>query len=139
MKKSAKGYALWLLSKRDYFVDEIRDKLYRKGYSQEEIEEAIKYLIEEGYLNDEELKERYKERFLEKGKSSYYIRKKLFSKGFKGEIEISFEDELKSALYLLRFKYKKGKNYKDIVKFLSYRGFSYDIIQEAYRTFVEEG
>ncbi|NPA53272.1 MAG: regulatory protein RecX [Aquificae bacterium] len=136
--EKAKSYAFQLLSKKDYFSEELKRKLSQKGFNEEEIEKTIQYLQEKNYLNDEELKKRYIQKYLEKGKSLVYIKNKLFQKGINSNINISFEEELEAALYTLRFKYKKGRNYKEIVKFLSYRGFSYEVILEAYKIFVEE-
>ncbi len=135
---TSKNYALRLLSKKEYFSSELRKKLLQKGFPEEEVEETIQYLIEKGYINDEALKKRYIERYLEKGKSISYIKNKLYQKGISVDIEISFEDELKAALNLLRFKYRKSKDFQEVVKFLSYRGFSYNVISEAYRIFTEE-
>lgn len=138
MKDNIKSYAFKLLSKRDYFSYELKQKLLSKGFDKEEVDRVISYLEEEGYIDDEKLKERLKEKYLQKGKSSLYIRKKLYSKKGESDISISFEEEVEAALYNLRYKYKKGKDYKEIVKFLSYRGFRYDVIKEALRRYLEE-
>ncbi len=138
MKNKIKSYAFKLLSKRDYFSSELKQKLLSKGFNEKDVEEVISNLKEEGYINDEQLEKRLKERYLQKGKSPAYIRKKLFSKKGKGDLNITFEEELEAALYTLRFKYKKSKDYKEIVKFLSYRGFSYSVIEEAIRRYLEE-
>ncbi len=137
MNKKAKMYAFKLLSKRDYFSFELKNKMLSKGFSEDDIEEVIRYLKEEGYIDDKYLKERVKEKNLKKGKGSLYIRKKLYSKSG-DDIDISFDEELEAALYALRFKYKKDREYKEIVKFLSYRGFRYEVIQEAIRIFLKE-
>ncbi|WP_293445795.1 regulatory protein RecX [Persephonella sp.] len=134
--EKAKSYALKLLSKRDYFEAELRNKLSLKGFSEEEIQKTIEYLKEQKLLDDKKLLERYKEINLQKGKSPLSIKNKLYRKGIT-DIEFSYEEELKSALHLLRFKYKKEKRYADIVKFLKNRGFSYSVIQEATNKFLD--
>ncbi|NPA57839.1 MAG: regulatory protein RecX [Aquificae bacterium] len=131
----AKSYALRLLAKKDYFEGELREKLARKGFSQEEIDRTVNYLKEEGLIDDRKLIERYKELSLQKGKSSAYLKAKLLRKGVR-EVEISFEEELQSALYLLENKFRKEKNYPNVVKFLKNRGFSYGVIQEAVNKFL---
>jgi regulatory protein len=136
--RNIKSYVFKLLSKRDYFSSELKNILLKKGFSEEEINHIIEYLKRNGYIDDEKLKERFIEKYLEKGKSFVYIKNKLYQKGITDEIKISFEDELNAALNLLRFKYRKSKDFKEVVKFLSYRGFSYDVISEAYRIFTEE-
>lgn len=138
MKNSIKSYAFKLLSKRDYFSNELKKKLLAKGFDEKDVEDVIAYLIKEGYINDSQLEERVKERYLQKGKSPLYIKKKLFIKRGESNAEFSFEEELEAALYALRFKYKKGKDFKEIVKFLSYRGFSYSVIEEAFRRYIQE-
>lgn len=134
--EKAKSYALKLLAKKDYFESEIRRKLSQKGFSEEEIEETVIYLKKQHLINDDKLLERVKEKAIEKGKSSTYIKRKLFSKGV--SIEISYEEELKSAMNLLKNKYKREKRFYDIVKFLKNRGFSYSVIQEAANKFLDE-
>ncbi len=134
--KKAKSYALKLLSKRDYFEAELRRKLSLKGFSEEEIQKTIEYLKEQKLLDDKKLLERYKEVNLQKGKSPLSIKNKLYRKGVT-DIDFSYEEELESALYLLKFKYKKEKKYADIVKFLKNRGFSYSVIQEAANKFLD--
>ncbi len=134
--EKAKSYALKLLSRRDYFETELKNKLLLKGFSEKEVQKTIEYLKEQKLIDDEKLLERYKEINLQKGKSPLSVKNKLYRKGIT-EVEFSFEEELKSALYLLNFKYKKEKNYADIVKFLKNRGFSYSVIQEAANKFLD--
>ncbi len=50
---SAKDYALNLISFRDRSEKEIREKIIKKGYSEEECEDAIAFCREYGYINDE--------------------------------------------------------------------------------------
>ncbi len=131
----AKAEAFKLLSKRDYLSEELKRKLIQKGFSEEEVEETILYLKKEGYLNDEELIKRYKELSIQKGESPLKLRSKLYRKGFT-DLEFSYEEELESALNLLKNKFKKEKNYPNVVKFLKNRGFSYSVIQEAVKKFL---
>ncbi len=138
METKIKAYAFKLLSKRDYFSEEMRKALLKKGFSEDKVDRVVNYLIKEGYINDSKLIERIKEKALEKGKSPLYLKKKLYEKGVKADVNFSFEEELKSALNLLRNKYKKEKSYPEIVKFLKYRGFSYSVIQEACEIFLKE-
>jgi len=65
-----KSYALKLLSKRDHFKEELKQKLLKKGFDKEKIEEVLAYLKQQNLLNDEKLKERLKEKSINKGKSS---------------------------------------------------------------------
>ena len=132
--EKAKSYALKLLSKRDFFENEISKKLSQKGFSEKDIEETVFYLKKKHLINDTELLERLKEKAIEKGKSSAYIKRKLFSKGV--DAELSYEEELQSAMNLLKNKYKGEKEFYNIVKFLKNRGFSFSVIQEAANKFL---
>lgn len=133
----AKTYAFKLLSKRDYFKEELRKKLIQKGFSKEEIAETIKYLEDNGYINDEKLAQRYKEKYLEKGYSSIKFKSKLYSKGYILNNDFSYKEEVKSALKSLK-KYKKEKDFYSIVKYLVKRGFSYQVAKEATNIFLNE-
>jgi len=130
-----KSEAFKLLSRRDYFSEELKRKLIQKGFSESEVDEIIKYLKEEGYLDDEKLLERYKELSIEKGESFLKLKSKLYRKGIK-DLDFSYEEELEAALNLLQKKFKKEKNYPNVVKFLKNRGFSYSVIQEAVKRFL---
>ncbi len=136
-ENKAKSEAFKLLSRRDYSEREIVQKLLRKGFEQSIVENVVNYLKEEGYINDKKLGERLKEIAIEKGKSNVFLKKKLYSKGI-CNIELSYSEELESAKNLLRRKYKGDKNFKQIVKFLLNRGFSYGIASEAAKSFLEE-
>jgi len=131
----AKSYALRLLSKRDYFEKELKEKLLTKGFSEKDVEDVITYLKEQKLIDDNKLLERYKELSIKKGKSSAYLKAKLYRKGIT-EVELTFDEELKAALHLLENKYRKEKNYQDVVKFLKNRGFSYSVIHEAVNKFL---
>ncbi len=134
---NAKSYAFKLLAKKDYFEKELKQKLFLKGFSEKEIEETIDYLKREGYINDKKLLERYKELAIQKGESELKLKSKLFKKGV-SNVNFSYEEELESALYLLRNKFKKEKNYQNVAKFLKNRGFKFSVIQEATTIFLNE-
>lgn len=59
MKISAKDQAVKFLSAYDRSEKELADKLLKKGYSEEEVSDAIAFCIEYGYLNDERFAERF--------------------------------------------------------------------------------
>ena len=136
-ESKAKAEVFKLLSRRDYSEKEIREKLLKKGFSEEIVERVVEYLKEEGYINDIELGERLKELAIERGKSKLYLKKKLYQKGI-SNIEISYDEELKAAVNLLKKKYKKEKDYRKVLKFLINRGFSYGVASEAAKEFIEE-
>jgi len=130
------SYALRLLSKKDYFSSELRQKLFQKGFSEDEISQTLDYLISENYINDEELLERYKRLSIEKGDSPLKFRAKLFKKGIK-EVKYTYDEELQSALNSLK-KYTKEREFKSVLKYLINRGFRYEIASDATKIFLQE-
>jgi regulatory protein len=132
---NVKTVAFRLLSKKDYFSEELKRKLIQKGFSVKEVEETILYLQKEGYIDDKKLLERYKELSINKGESPLKLKSKLYRKGIT-EVDFSYDEELEAALNLLQNKFKKEKNYQNVVKFLKNRGFSYSVIQEAVKNFL---
>ncbi|WP_297453567.1 regulatory protein RecX [Persephonella sp.] len=135
--KKIKSVAFRLLAKKDYYKQELKQKLLQKGFNENQIEKVLDELEEKGYINDDKLIQRHKELAIQKGKSPLYLRKKLYQKGI-SQLDFSYEEELEAALNLLRNKYKKQKKFYDVVKFLKNRGFSYSVIQEAANKFLNE-
>jgi len=125
-----------LLSKKDYFSKELKNKLLEKGYGLDEIESILNYLINEGYINDKNLIERYKERAIEKGESPLKLKSKLFMKTDE-EVGFSYEEEYLSAVNRLQ-KYKGKKEFKSVLKYLLNRGFSYSISYDITKKFIDE-
>ncbi len=56
---SAKDYAVKLLGFCDRSEKEIRERILKKGYSEEECDEAVRFCREYGYLNDERFARRF--------------------------------------------------------------------------------
>ena len=137
MDSNVKSYAYKLLSKKDYFKEELKNKLLRKGFEESQVEEVINHLESQGLLNDEKLKERYKEVYINKGKSYLKLRNSLYRKGIT-EVELSEDEELKSALNLLKKSFKKEKTFENMVKFLKNRGFRYSVIKKAVEIMLKE-
>ena len=137
MDSRIKSYALKLLSKRDYFEEELKQRLLKKGFDKEKIAEVLAYLKQQNLLNDEKLKERLKEKSINKGESSLKINQKIYQKT--GEfIEISEDEELESAINLLKRSFKKEKTFENVVKFLKNRGFRYSVISKVTNKFLNE-
>ncbi|MFN4307323.1 regulatory protein RecX [Sulfurihydrogenibium azorense] len=137
MDSKVKSYAYKLLSKKDYFKEELKNKLLRKGFEESQVDEVIKHLENQGLLNDEKLKERYKEIYINKGKSYLKLRNSLYRKGIT-EIDLSEDEELNSALNLLKKSFKKEKTFENMVKFLKNRGFRYSVIKKAIEIMLKE-
>ena len=77
-EKNAKNYAVYLLEKRDYGETELFKKISEK-YTEEDAAEAVAYVVERGYVNDEKYARRLAEKyFISYGKKEY--RKNFFEK-----------------------------------------------------------
>ncbi|MCX7739023.1 MAG: recombination regulator RecX [Hydrogenothermaceae bacterium] len=131
-----KSYAYYLLTKKDYFEEELRSKLIRKGFKDSEVECVISELKEKGILNDEKLLQRAKERAVIRGDSKAKFTRRLYSKSVR-RVDLSFEEELESALNLLERSFRREKTFQEVFKFLKNRGFSYSVIQEATELFLK--
>ena len=75
--RSVLSYALTLLGRRDYSLWELVRKLEGKGYSRDEIDEAVARLREWNYLDDQRYLRRQIEKHHAEKKSRIYIRRRL--------------------------------------------------------------
>jgi len=122
-----------------YTRGELFQKLARDGFSREEIEEALQFLEERGYLNDEEFVKIYVEtrrRLNPRGLQA--IKDELRRKGVSHELLDSLreffprEEEVKDARGLIREWSGEGKEKEDINNRLLRRGFSWEVVEEAW-------
>ncbi len=83
LNKTALVYAVDLLAARPHSVKQLYDKLKRRGYEDEEINEAIERLLKRHYLDDTDLCQRQYQAYINEGKRSFQmIKYKLKEKGF---------------------------------------------------------
>lgn len=133
---SIKNKAFSLLAKRAYFSKELAAKLREKEFPEGEITSLIEELKQQGWLNDQELAERFVSRQREKGYGARVIAQKLRMKA--GEIPIEIDDgeilPLIEKKYLKKLPHDRNK----VIASLMRRGFSYDLIDKAIRTITEE-
>lgn len=80
-KRSAFDAACDYLSRLERTEAEVRDKLFEKGYEEDEIDEAVQKLNEAHYLDDHGFAVRYIEFALAKGRGMRRIRDELRRKG----------------------------------------------------------
>jgi len=150
-KRKAKDIALNLLSFRARSEKEISEKLKRRGFSRENIEEAKEDLRRVNLLNDYEFACSWiKDRMKNRPRGIVLLKQELIKKGVKKEIidkalgECYPEaDEVKIASELIK---KREKRYKYLDKqtarkrmsgFLLRRGFSYEVVKEAINVFLD--
>jgi len=139
--------ALKFLSYRPRSEKEIRDKLKRKKVSEEIINKIISRLKENNFINDEEfVKWWIEQRTTFKPRSVRLIKIELKQKGIGQELIEetighlpSTIDDLESAKKLIEKRLPRYKNlsrdekFQKIARFLSSKGFSYDIIKEIFK------
>ena len=142
---NCKERAIYIITNYSKTEKQLRDKLKQgKKYTDETIEETIKFLKKHNFINDED----FARRFIELHKNSYSIkalRQKLAQKGIKRELldsifdeEIEFDEEslIKKLLlkkcpdYFEREKSMDPKEKQKLLAFLFRKGFTYDKIAD---------
>lgn len=127
-RKSAREYALALLSAKAYTEHALREKLKMRDYGLDETNEALEYVKSFGYINDQRLAERAAIRLSEK----LYGKRKIFaylsSKGISSDVisaldldEIDFKE---NAALLAQKNAARGRSRDSIMRSLSAAGFS---------------
>lgn len=139
-KKTALVSAVDFLAVRSYGTEELKMKLQRKGYSYEEINDAVELLTKRGYLDDATLCNSLFKEYCRAQKYSFnYILQKLMQKGFSRNIVESYktqmddEVEFRVAQKILLQKYKSPEfvDAKLMMKYLYAKGFSSAVIEKA--------
>jgi len=136
----ARQYALKLLSYRSYSVEELRQRLQRKGFSSDAIDQIIPVMVDYGYLNDEAYARSLIELLIERrGYGSRRLLQELLSRGIDRGLavellgEISDSQEMERALSLARKKIRsfsranRSKTYRRMASFLMRKGFPTEI------------
>ena len=138
---SAKSVAVKLLSRREHSALEIRDKLLKRDFEEQEIAQAISELQQGGWLSDERFAEAYIRMRQLKGFGPIRIAIELNERGVEESITdalLHADDEnwqqILEQQYLKKYKNRPIEDYNDKAKrirFLQYRGFSLDAIYRA--------
>tara|TARA_B100002019_G_C21217702_1_gene572892 strand:- start:374 stop:808 length:435 start_codon:yes stop_codon:yes gene_type:complete len=128
--------ALDLLSRREHSVSELRTKLKKFSEDSTELENIIKRLKDSKFLDDKKFSESF---VISKSKSGYgphYIEQYLRKKGVNVcDFDMYSYDidwaAICNKIYIQKSKGKKlnQKEKEKILRFLAYRGFSYEIIK----------
>lgn len=74
-------FACRLLARRDYFTEELRQKILAKGATTEETATTIEKLNRFNYLDDTKVLKKYISEIISKGKGINYLKQKLYEKG----------------------------------------------------------
>jgi regulatory protein len=137
--------ALRFLGARPRTNKEVRQKLQAAGYEEAVIEETVRRLESERYVDDRQFAKQWTEhRLYSQNKGKAFIRQELLQKGVGREhIQealqgIEWEDELSSAVEIGAKKWRQtsGETFdrkRKTAAFLLRRGFSSDVVQQALR------
>lgn len=146
----AQDTALRFIGYKMRTVKEIRMKLAEKEFSEEVIEKVVTFLEKYGYADDREYCRKYiKEKLRMKPKSGYALKIELKQRGISSRIidEVMAETEVDEEGDAFRWLERKSrgqwppeteKKKKQLYDFLLRKGYSYDIIGEAFRQMNEE-
>ncbi|MBQ9090702.1 MAG: RecX family transcriptional regulator [Anaerotignum sp.] len=146
----AQDLALHFIGYKMRTVREIRMKLAEKEFSEEVIEKVIAFLEKYGYADDREYCRKYiKEKLRMKPNSGYALKIELKQRGISSRIidEVMAETEVDEEGDAFRWLERKSrgqwppeneKKKKQLYDFLLRKGYSYDIIGEAFRQMNEE-
>ncbi|RAS69399.1 regulatory protein [Vibrio diazotrophicus] len=140
-KMSCKERALYLLTRRDHGEFELWQKLLLKGFEEEEVQQAVIYCKEQGYLDDQRFARSQVRQHIAKGHGERRIRQELQQKRVENDVvnsAIEQEEvdwfELAKQTAEKKFKHvmtQDQKEYAKRVRFLQYRGFNFDQINYA--------
>ncbi len=138
---SATESAINLLSRRDHGTYELTQKLTIKGYPESDIQQAILYCQEKRYLDDLRYAKGQVRQHIAKGHGEIRIKQDLSQKRLEEhDINKALEEEKADWFELAKktaekkFKAKPAQDQKEYakqVRFLLYRGFSFEQINYA--------
>jgi regulatory protein len=126
--KPARGPALACLSRRALSQTELQQRLKRKGFSAEHIEDAVTYVKSLGYLRDDWVLETVIATAKREGRGPLWIQQKLFLRGLQvKELPIDENDLIERAKELVTKRFGDRSNIREkqrAMRFLQGRGFS---------------
>ncbi len=133
MKKAVEK-AFLFLSMRDHTVCELIAKL-RRNYTEEEAQQATEYLVESGYIDEENIAKLRVEAYVRAGKSKKEIAGKLRLAGIEREvieslcIDVDEEEIIERQLSRKYATRLASGEYKKVTDSLLRRGFSYEKVR----------
>lgn len=130
--------ALKLITKKDRTEAELRERLQRKGFPEKDINEAIQYLRQKGFIDDSKFIQKAKEIAEKKFLGVMGLKDYLMKRGIDKELiqQIPEIDEFSIAQKLIEKKkpflrdIQSDKKKVKIAGFLLRRGFSWDTINK---------
>jgi len=141
-----KTRALKILGHRNFSEQEMIKRLTSKGESQEDSEDAVAWLVELGYINDENYAMLIVEHYSTKGYGMSRIKDELYKRGIPRDLwdsafsSLDDESTSEAALIFLRKKLRGSTDENDVRKArdaLVRRGFSFDDAKAAINLYLE--
>ena len=141
-----KKRALKILGSRNFSEKEMIKRLTSKGESEEDAAEAVRWLVELGYINDDDYATLIVRYYVLKGYGETRIRDELYKRGIPRDLwdeKLSerSKDETEDAAYAFLKKKLRGSSDKDDLRRASdalvRRGFSYDNAKTAINMYLE--
>ena len=135
------SYAYKLLGIRDYFKNELYEKVKSK-FGELEAEKVLEYMVANGYIDDKKTAYNYARSKLSAGYGPYYISSKLYLKGVDIDIssieEICIKENISMEEHILKYSkryIKKNSDdpYKDYIKcinFIKNKGYSPALVMQ---------
>lgn len=140
-KQSARSYALWLLGRQAYTSSRLSQRLLKRGYSHEEMTDAVSYLQEIGYLDDKAYAARFVANRARAGNGPRKLRWQLLARGVDTDIideniaRVDTETWQEQAMALGE-KWLRGRSLQDgkvrsgLGRYLMQRGYDFQLIEE---------
>ena len=144
--ETTKKRALKILGSRNFSEAEMVKRLVGKGESQENSEEAVSWLVELGYVNDENYASLIVEHYSNKGYGMARIKDELFRRGIPRSLwdsvlsSLDCENMSEAAFGFLSKKLRGSSEENDVRRArdaLVRRGFSYDDAKMAINMYLE--
>lgn len=145
--RRAKSRAVWYLDRNDHTEKGLYDKLVRAGFRKEACAKVIARYVEVGLLDDERYARNYAERLMEANVSKREAVAKMLQKGVpydlaKSVLEETDTDEQTQIKNLIEKKYRHKltaeKGGEKVFAALVRKGFSYSLVREALKSYIEE-
>lgn len=139
----ARNYALLLLGYRGRSEKELRDRLKRKGFCEEDIEKTVAWMINAGFINDRSLADELKRQALSNkllgfsGARRFMQQRGLARDTIDEALEYDEDTEFRNIRRLIEKKakslekYPEPKRTKNLTDFLLRRGYSMNVIRKA--------
>lgn len=140
--QSLYSYGLWLLSKREYSVKQIKDKMSNKSDNNTFIQQAIDKLQENNYLSDDRKAQSIIRMYSHK-ENGHKLIQRLKIAGIEQPVidnlleKSDTQEQQEKCFNLLSRKFKYFEEYKKdkYVRFLLSKGFEYSAVKKALEHF----